>query len=178
VVRFAAAVDDPGSWPSKLCPPSLPADRSFEASGGGPQLLRGANLITRGGGVLSSVSFLPWQQKSRSIDSLGAFKDHPVRTSRLLVIRMISASGSGTSGSSCSGRVLCLIAPISIQNPTPVPWFCLCPLAGLERWALFAPSSKHVHNFATGSCPCRQEVGWLGGLWMAYLSRDRQTADR
>ena len=58
VVRFAAAADDAGWWPSELCQSSLPADPSSEASGGVPQLSRGANLISLGGGMLSSVSFL------------------------------------------------------------------------------------------------------------------------
>jgi len=40
VVRFGAAVDDSGWWPSELCPSSLPADPSSEASGGGPRLSR------------------------------------------------------------------------------------------------------------------------------------------
>jgi len=71
--------------------------------------------------VLSSqaVSFLRWQQKSRSIGSLGGFKDPHMRTSRLFVIRIISASGSCTSGLSCSRRVPCLVAPITIRNLTP-----------------------------------------------------------
>ena len=119
VVHFAAAADDSGWWPSELCPSSLPADPSSEASGGGPRLLRGANLIAPGGGVLSSVSFFRWQPKSRSIGSLGGFTDNHMRTSRLFVIRIISASGNGSSGSSCSRRVPCLVAPISIRNPTP-----------------------------------------------------------
>jgi len=67
VVSFAAAADDSCWWPSELCPSSLPADPSFEASGGGPRLSGGANLISPGGVVLSSVSFPRWQQKSRSI---------------------------------------------------------------------------------------------------------------
>jgi len=33
VVRFPAAADDSGWWPSELCPSSLPADPSSEASG-------------------------------------------------------------------------------------------------------------------------------------------------
>jgi len=119
VVRFAAAADDSGWWPSELCPSSLPADLSSEASGGGPRLSRGANLISPGGGVLSSVSFLRWQQKSRSIGSLGGFKDHHMWTSRLFVIQIISASGICSSGSSCSRRVPYLVVPISIRNPTP-----------------------------------------------------------
>jgi len=69
--------------------------------------------------VLSSVSFLRWQQKSRSICSLGGFKDHHIRTSRLFVIRIISASGSGSTGSSCTRRVHYLVVPIGIRNPTP-----------------------------------------------------------
>jgi len=36
LVHFAAAADDSGWWPSELCPSSLPADPSSEASGGGP----------------------------------------------------------------------------------------------------------------------------------------------
>jgi len=40
VVRFAAAADDSGWWPSELCPASLPADPSSEVSGGGPRLSR------------------------------------------------------------------------------------------------------------------------------------------
>jgi len=58
VVRFAAAADDSGWWQSELCPSWLPADPSSEASGGGPWLSCGANLISPGGGVLSSISFL------------------------------------------------------------------------------------------------------------------------
>jgi len=119
VVRFAAAADDSGWWPSEVCPSSLPADLLSEASGGGPRLSRGANLISPGGGVLSSVSFLRWQQKSRSINSLGGFKDDDTRTSRLFVIRIISASGSGSSRSSYSRCVPCLVAQLSIRNPTP-----------------------------------------------------------
>jgi len=119
VVHFAAAVDDSGWWPSELSPSSLPADPSSEASGGGPRLSRGANLISPGGGVQSSVSFLQWQQKSRSIGSGGGFKDHHMRTSWLFAIRIISASGSGSSGLSCSRRVPGLVVPISIRNPTP-----------------------------------------------------------
>jgi len=69
--------------------------------------------------VLSSVLFLRWQQKSKSIGSLGGFKDHHMRTSQLFGIRIISASGSGSSGSSCSRRVPCLVVPICIRNPTP-----------------------------------------------------------
>jgi len=69
--------------------------------------------------VLSSVSFLRWQQKSRSIGSLGGFKDHHMRTSRLFVIRIISASGSGSSGSACGRLVPCLVVPISVRNLTP-----------------------------------------------------------
>jgi len=119
VVRFAAAADESGWWPSQLCPSSLLVDPSSEASGGGPRLSRGANQILRGGGVLSSVSFLRWQPKSRAIRSLGGFKDHQMRTSRLFVIGIISASGSGFSGSACRRRRPCLVVPISIRNPTP-----------------------------------------------------------
>jgi len=119
VVRFAAAADHSGWWRSELCPSSLPADPSSEASRGGPLLSRGANLISPGGGVLSSVSVLQWQQKGRSMGSLGGFKDHRMRRGQLFVIRIISASGSGSSGSACSRRVTCLVAPISIRNPTP-----------------------------------------------------------
>ena len=86
VVRFAAAADNSGWWPSELCPSSLPADPPSEPSGGGPRLSPRANLISAGGGVLSSVSFLRWQQKSRSISLLGGFKDHHMRTSHLFVI--------------------------------------------------------------------------------------------
>jgi len=68
--------------------------------------------------VLSSVSSHPWQQKSRSIGSLGGFKDDHMRTSQLFVIRIISASGSGSAGLSGSRGVLCLLAPLSIRNPT------------------------------------------------------------
>jgi len=35
VVRFAAAADDSGWWPSELSASSLPADPSSETSGGG-----------------------------------------------------------------------------------------------------------------------------------------------
>jgi len=118
VVRFAAAADDSGWWLSELCLSSLLADPSSEASGGGPRLSRGANLISPGGGVLCSVLFPRWQQKSRSIGLLGGFKDHHMRTSRLFVIRIISASGSCSSGSPYSRRVPCLVAPISLQNRT------------------------------------------------------------
>jgi len=58
VVHFAAAADNCGWWLSELCLLSLPADLSSEASGGGPRLSRGANMISAGGGVLSSVLFL------------------------------------------------------------------------------------------------------------------------
>jgi len=119
VVRFAAAADDSGWWPSELCPSSLQADRSSEPSGGGLRLSRGANLISLEGGVLSSVSFLRCQQKSRSIGSVGGFKDNHMWTSQLFVIRIISASGGRSSGSSCSRDVPCLVVPISIRNPTP-----------------------------------------------------------
>jgi len=119
VVWFAAAADDSGSWPSEFRPSSLPADPSSEASGGGLRLLRGANLLSPGGGVLSCVSFHQWQQKSRSIGLLGGFKDHPMRTRRLFVIRIISPSGGGSSRSSCSRHVPWLVAPISLRNPTP-----------------------------------------------------------
>jgi len=119
VVHFAAAADDSGWWPSELGPLSIPADPSSEVSGGGPQFSHGVNLISPGGGVLSTVSFLRSQQKSRSIGSLGRFKEHHMLTSRLFVIQIISATGSGSSGSSCSKRVPCLVVPISIRNPTP-----------------------------------------------------------
>ena len=119
LVQFAAVADDPGWWPSELCPSPLPADQSSEASGGGPRLSRGANLISPGGGVLSSVSFLRWQQKSTSMGSLGGFKAHHMRTSRVFGIRILWASGSSSSGSSCSRRVPCLVVPINIRNPTP-----------------------------------------------------------
>jgi len=118
VVRFAAAADDSGWWLSELCPSSLLGDPSSEASGGGPRLSRGANLISPGGGVLSFVSFLRCQQKSRSIGSLGGFKDHHMRTSQLFVIQIISASGSSSSGSSCRRRVPCLVVSIRLRNPT------------------------------------------------------------
>jgi len=119
VVDFVAAADDSGWWLSELWASSLAADPSSEASGGGPQLSGGANLILPGGGVLSSVSCLRWKQKCRSLRLLGGFKDHHMWTSQLFVIRIISASGTGSSGSSCSRCVPCLVAPISIQNPTP-----------------------------------------------------------
>ena len=67
----------------------------------------------------SSVSFLRWQQKSRSIGSLGGFKDHHMWTSRLFLIQIISESGSGSSGLSSRRGVPCFVAPISRPNPTP-----------------------------------------------------------
>ena len=111
VVDFAAGADDSGWWASELCLLSLEAHRSSKGSGAGPWLSRGANLISPGEGVLSSVSFIQWQQKSRSIASLGGFKDCHMRTSQLFVIRIISASSST--------RVPCLVAPITRPNPTP-----------------------------------------------------------
>ena len=114
VVGSAAAVDDSGWWPSQLSLSLLPADLLSEVSGGGLRLSRGANLILPGGGVQSSVLFLQSQQKSRSIGSLGGFKDRHMWTSRLFVIRIILASCSGFSGLSCSRYVPSLIAPISI----------------------------------------------------------------
>jgi len=119
VVRFPATADDSGWWQSELCPLSLPADQSSEASRGRPRLSRGANRISPGGGMLSSVLFLQWQQGSQSISSLGGFKVHHMRTSRQFVIRIISASGSGASILSCRRHVPCLVAPIRIPNPTP-----------------------------------------------------------
>jgi len=61
VVRFAAAANDCGWWPSELSLSSLPEDLSSGASGLGPQLSGEAKLISAGGGVLSSVLFLRWQ---------------------------------------------------------------------------------------------------------------------
>jgi len=119
VVRFAATAADSGWWIFEFCLSSLGADPSSEASGRGPRLSRAANLISPGGGVLSSVSFLRWQQKRRSIGSLGGFNNHHMRTSRLFVIRIIAACSSGSSGLSCSRRVPCLVTPITIRNPTP-----------------------------------------------------------
>jgi len=97
VVRFEAAADDSGWWSSELCPSSLPADPASEASGGGLRLSHEENLISPGGGVLSSVSSLRWQQRRRSIGSLGGFKDKHMLTSRLFVIRILPATGIGSS---------------------------------------------------------------------------------
>ena len=55
VVGFAAAADDSGWWPSELYPSSLLVDLSSKASGRRPWLSLGANLMSPGGGVLSSV---------------------------------------------------------------------------------------------------------------------------
>jgi len=48
------------------------------------------------------------------------FKEHDMWTSQLFVILIIAASGSSFCKSSCRRRVPCLVAPISIPNPTPV----------------------------------------------------------
>jgi len=98
-----------------------------------------------------------------------------MHTSLLFVIQIISASGSLSSGSSCGRFVPCLILPISIRNLTPGPWFCLCPLALSAKWTHLGPSCKNIADFATGSCPSRQEVrvSCLTAIRMAHLFRDR-----
>jgi len=116
VVRFAAAAEDSGWWPSEFGSSLL---QGHSSSQGVPRLSRGSNRRSPGAGVLSSVLVLRWAQKSRSIGSLGGFKDHPMRTCLLFVIRIISASGNSFSGSSCSKCVPCPVAPTSIRYLNP-----------------------------------------------------------
>jgi len=116
VVHFAAAADDSGWWPSEFSSSSLLGHSSSE---GVPRLSGGSNRRSPGAGVLSSVLVLRWAQKSRSIGSLGGFKDHHMRTCLLFVIQIISASGNGSSGSSRTKPVPCPVAPTSIRYPNP-----------------------------------------------------------
>ena len=116
VVHFAAAADDSGWWPSEFGSSSLLGHSSSE---GVPRLSRGSNRRSPGAGLLSSVLVLRWAQKSRSIGSLGGFKDHHMWTCLLFVIRIISASGNGSSGSSRSKCVPCPVTPTCIQYPNP-----------------------------------------------------------
>jgi len=116
VVRFAAAADDSGWWPSEFGSSSLLGHYSSE---GVPRLLHGSNRTSPGAWVLSSVFVLRWVQKTRSIDSLGAFKDHHMRTCLLFVIRIISASRKGSSEVTRSKCVPCVVASTSIRYPNP-----------------------------------------------------------
>jgi len=116
VVRFAAAADDSGWWPSEFGSSAL---LGHSSSQGVPRFSRGSNRRLPGAGMLSSVLVLRWAQKSRSIGSIGGFKDNHMRTCLLFVIRIISASGNRSSGSSRSKRVACPVTPTSIRYPNP-----------------------------------------------------------
>jgi len=116
VVRFAAAADDSGWWPSEFGSSSLLGHSSSE---GLPRLSHGSNRRLPGAGVLSSVLVLRWAQKTRSIGSLSEFNDHHMRTCLLFVIRIISASSNGSSGLSRRKRAHCPVAPTSIQYLNP-----------------------------------------------------------
>src|SRR5207237_10784100 len=80
-------------------------------------------IVTRGkidatgGRVPSLVSVAQWALKSRSIGSFVGFIDHQIRTCLLLEIEIISASGSGSSGSSCSN---CVLLPVNMSMALPL----------------------------------------------------------
>jgi len=73
VVRVAAVADDFREWPSEFGSLSL---LGHSSSVGVPRLSRGSTRRSPGAGVLSSVLVLRWAPKSRSIGSLGGFKDY------------------------------------------------------------------------------------------------------
>jgi len=58
VASSPEAADHSAWWPSERCQSSLSPDPLSEGSGGGPRLSRRANVISPGGGLLSSVLFL------------------------------------------------------------------------------------------------------------------------
>jgi len=133
VVRFAAAADDSGWWPSEFGSSSL---LGHSLSEGVPRLSRGSNRVSAGAGLLSSVLWLRWAQKSRSIGSVGGFNDHHMRTCLLFVIQIISASGNGSSGLSRSKRVPCPVAPMSIQYTNPGDKILSMPASRFTRVGL------------------------------------------
>ena len=92
VILFAAAADDSGWWSCES-----DASRSTDGLRDWPRLSRGPKFMAPRGGVPSSPQ-VRWPQKSRSIASLGESIDHNMRTCLLFPIKIISATGSGSSG--------------------------------------------------------------------------------
>jgi len=143
-----------------------------------PQLSRVSNRRLPGVGVLSSVLVLRWAQKSRSIGSLGGFKDHDMRTCLLFVIQIISAGAATAPQDRLAAKVYSILSHQRAYDiRIHLTRFSLCSQACSQGWDQLAPSSKHVRGFATGFCLSRQEGGCLGRLRMADPPRDGESAD-